>query len=83
MQIVKPDLILDSNLNKSGVHRNDLFHSYYPFQRKTMNGGKRVFQFIMVIINAYIIHKEVTEKRKPLDDCMKSFKMSYCRGGRG
>lgn len=84
MQILKPDLILDYNLYKTGVDRNDQLHSYYPFQRKTMKWWKKLFfhVFVMALVNGYILYKEVTGKRKPLADYMKevALKMAIVGG---
>ena len=48
----KPDAILDHNLNKTGVDRNDQMISYYPMKRKQLKWWKKPFfhMFVMAIV---------------------------------
>jgi hypothetical protein len=39
----KPDAILDYNLNKTGVDRDDQMVSYYPMKRKQLKWWKKLF----------------------------------------
>ena len=39
----KLDAILDHNLNKTGVDRNDQMISYYPMKRKQLKWWKKLF----------------------------------------
>jgi len=39
----KPDAILDYNLNKTCVDRNDQMISYYPLKRKQLKWWKKLF----------------------------------------
>jgi hypothetical protein len=52
----KPDAILDNNLNKTGVDRNDQMISYYPMKRKQLMWWKKLFfhMFVMAVVNAYV-----------------------------
>lgn len=56
----KPDAILDYNINKTGVDRNDQLVAYYPFKQKSMKWWKKVFfhLFIRGVVNSYILHRK-------------------------
>ena len=59
MKKMKPDAILDYNVNKTGVDRNDQLVAYYPF-KKTMKWWKKLFfhLFIRGVVNSYILFKK-------------------------
>jgi len=48
----KPDAILDYNLNKTGVDRNDQMISYYPMKRKLLKWWQKSFfrMFVMAVV---------------------------------
>lgn len=59
----KPDAVIDYNLNKTGVDRNDQLVSYYPFNRKSMKWWKKMFfhLFIRSVVNSFILFKKTRE----------------------
>ena len=70
----KPDTILDYNLNKTGVDRNDQMISYYPMKRKQLKWWKKLFfhMFLMAIVNAYILYRE-TRNENQRNNCHLAF----------
>lgn len=70
----KPDIILDYNMNKTGVDHADQLHSYYPFHRKSMKWWKKLFFhiFTMSVVNAFILYKEKSYKNVTLANFVRS-----------
>jgi hypothetical protein len=80
----KPDAILDYNLNKTGVNRNDQMISYYPMKMKQLKWWKKLFfhMFVMAIVNAYILYRETRNENQKQNCNLASFVMkisSRCR----
>ena len=63
---VKPDAVLDYNVNKVGVDRNDQLVSYYPFKRKTLKWWKKMFfhMFMRSVVNSHIFYFQLEFRRK-------------------
>jgi hypothetical protein len=70
----KPDVILDYNINKTGVDHMDQLLSYHPFDRKTIKWWKKVFfhMFLMACVNGYIVYNEVNNKKTHLYNFIKA-----------
>ena len=49
MQNVKPDLILDYNVYKTGMDRSEELQNYYPFQQKIMKWWKLFFYIFTMV----------------------------------
>lgn len=63
LEVMKPDVVLDYNINKTGVDHSDQLMSYYPFDRKSMKWWKKVFFHLVVmgVVNSFIIYKQSRE----------------------
>lgn len=60
---IKPDVVLDYNINKTGVDRSDQMIAYYPFKRKQLKWWKKLFfhLFVMSISNAFMLYRETRQ----------------------
>lgn len=69
---IKPSVVADYNLYKTGVDRHDQMVSYYPFHQKTVKWWKKLFfhLLIMCIINSHILFKNVTGQNLSLREFM-------------
>ena len=60
----KPNVILDYNINKVGVDKNDQLCSYNPLERKVSKWYKKLFWRLvtMCVVNAHVVYKKVTNR---------------------
>lgn len=82
---VKPDIVLDYNVNKTGVDHGDQLLSYYPFHRKTIKWWKKVFFHLITVgvVNSFILYKETRSDNKiyHLNDYVKKLSIAFAEHG--
>jgi hypothetical protein len=69
----KPDAILDYNINKTGVDRNDQLGAYNPFKRKSIKWKKLFFHlFLRGVVNSCILFRKTrgNNHHVAMESCM-------------
>lgn len=82
-EVTKPDVIIDYNMNKTGVDRVDQLSSYYPFCRKTLKWWKKLFfhMFLIAVVNGWVVYREVTGKKVSMADFMRALGKQFADCG--
>ncbi len=64
--IVRPNAVIDYNINMSGVDLSDQLISYNPMHRKTVEGWKKLAFHLLTLcmVQSHILHNKILKPRK-------------------